>query len=199
MPRNIAGILLYLSGTLLIMGTITSEIFYPGGYHTGFNAIRDLGATKPPNSIIHQPSASIFNYTLIVSGALILFSALMVFISFKKSFFSFFLGFFGLSLLCIGVFPSNVVPLHNISAFAAFFFGGLSAIISFEITNTPFKIMGIIAGLTSFIFLFGSMQIIPIIEVGGFERWVAYPVVIWLTGLGGYLLGHSSRQHFRNN
>jgi type IV secretory pathway TrbD component len=25
--------------------------------------------------------------------------------------------------------------------------------------------------------------------LGGLERWIAYPVVLWLMGLGGYLLG----------
>jgi hypothetical protein len=29
---------------------------------------------------------------------------------------------------------------------------------------------------------------IPIIGDGGTERWVAYPVVLWLVGIGGYML-----------
>jgi hypothetical protein len=29
--------------------------------------------------------------------------------------------------------------------------------------------------------------------MGGVERWVAYPVVLWVIGMGGYLLGYGSR------
>ncbi|HPR66147.1 MAG TPA: hypothetical protein PLM24_03325, partial [Methanothrix sp.] len=27
--------------------------------------------------------------------------------------------------------------------------------------------------------------------IGGLERWVAYPVVLWTVGFGGYLMGSS--------
>ena len=32
--------------------------------------------------------------------------------------------------------------------------------------------------------------------LGGLERWIAYPVVLWLMGLGGYLMGARGRDAF---
>jgi hypothetical protein len=29
--------------------------------------------------------------------------------------------------------------------------------------------------------------------MGGVERWVAYPVVLWVLGMGGYLMGYGSQ------
>ena len=43
------------------MGIITAEALYPGTFSTGANEISDLGGTRPPNSVILQPSATIFN------------------------------------------------------------------------------------------------------------------------------------------
>jgi len=34
----------------------------------------------------------------------------------------------------------------------------------------------------------------PILGGGGVERWVAYPIVIWLIGFGEYLPGLSSKE-----
>jgi hypothetical protein len=33
---------------------------------------------------------------------------------------------------------------------------------------------------------------VAILGIGGLERWVAYPVALWVTGFGGYLLGFSA-------
>lgn len=61
--RNIAGVMLFLAGVITFMGIITAETLYPG-YHTGENMIGDLGGSEPPNSVIVQPAAVIFNATM---------------------------------------------------------------------------------------------------------------------------------------
>ena len=66
-----AGALLAVGGSAILMGIITAEALYPAPYSTFDNEISDLGATRPPNSVILQPSASIFNLTMIVTGLLI--------------------------------------------------------------------------------------------------------------------------------
>jgi hypothetical protein len=30
-----------------------------------------------------------------------------------------------------------------------------------------------------------------VLGIGGLERWIAYPILLWVTGFGGYLIGHS--------
>lgn len=60
--KDIAGILLFISGIIIVLGIITAESYYPVemNYTTRENEISDLGATKPPESFIIQPSATIF-------------------------------------------------------------------------------------------------------------------------------------------
>jgi len=70
-----SGVLLFGAGVIALMGIISSEIFYPSGYSTSLHEISDLGSTRPPNSIIHQPSATIFNSTMIITGILISIAA----------------------------------------------------------------------------------------------------------------------------
>ena len=54
---------------------------------------------------------------------------------------------------------------------------------------SPFRYVGMCIGTISLIFLYGANIFIPYIGAGGAERWVAYPVVFWLMGFGGFLLG----------
>jgi hypothetical membrane protein len=58
-----------IAGIVAIMGIITAEATYLG-YCTAQNDISDLGATRPPNSIIKQPAATIFGATLLAAGLL---------------------------------------------------------------------------------------------------------------------------------
>ena len=73
-PRFLAaaGVLLLLAGFIALMGIITAEALYPEGYSTSKNAISDLGATEPPDSVIERPSATVFNAAMIGTGVLIL-------------------------------------------------------------------------------------------------------------------------------
>jgi len=66
--------------------------------------------------------------------------------------------------------------------------GGLSAITSFKIISGPLRYISIVFGFIALVILFTANNFIPVIGDGGTERWVAYPVVLWLTGFGGYLL-----------
>ena len=57
---QVAGCLLFLAGCAILMGIITAEALYPDVYTTFENEISDLGATRPPDSIILQASAAVF-------------------------------------------------------------------------------------------------------------------------------------------
>jgi hypothetical protein len=84
--RGTSGLLFFLAGAIILMGIITAEIFYPAGYSTANSEISDLGATRPPHSVSYQPSASIFNLTMIVGGLLIIFASSILFYE-KNGFF----------------------------------------------------------------------------------------------------------------
>ncbi|KYC45054.1 MAG: hypothetical protein APG12_00979 [Candidatus Methanofastidiosum methylothiophilum] len=192
-PQVVAGTLLFLAGSIAIMGIITAEIFYPSGYTTSNSEISDLGSTRPPNSIIMQPSATIFNSTMIITGIMTLISAYCIFLVSKKLIFNIPFSLFGLGVLGVGIFPGNIEVLHPIFALITFISGGIAAITSSKILDVPFKYISILFGIIALFFLFSAGFFIPIFGDGGTERWVAYPIVMWLTGFGGYLLGNNSK------
>jgi len=191
-----AGVLFFLAGSICLMGIITAEIFYPPGYSTSANDISDLGSTRPPNSVIHQPSAVIFNTTMIVTGLMILIGVYFVQKVYKKPLANIPLGLLGLGIFGVGIFPGNVAPWHGLFSLLTFFSGGIAAVSSSKIVIPPFSYIGVIFGTITLFGLFSAIffgnPFIPILGSGGAERWVAYPIVLWLIGFGGYLLGTQS-------
>jgi hypothetical membrane protein len=78
-PRSrdatVAGVLLSLAGAAILLGFITAEALYPGTYTTHANTVSHLAASEPPDSVVLQPSAAIFNLTMLVTGAMIVAGA----------------------------------------------------------------------------------------------------------------------------
>jgi len=198
-PKLIAGTLIFLAGTIAIMGIITAEIFYPSGYTTSNSEISDLGSTRPPNSVITQPSATIFNSTMIITGILTLIGAYYTFLVYKKYIFNIPFSLFGVGVLGVGIFPGNIAVLHPIFALITFISGGIAAITSSKVLDSPFRYISICLGVIGLFFLFTAEFFIPILGDGGTERWVAYPIVMWLTGFGAYLLGNNSNTLNKRN
>ena len=107
------------------------------------------------------------------------------------------LSLFVLGLIGIGIFSGDKVPYHGMFAMLTFLTGGLSAILAFKIVSTPFKYIGILFGSIS-LATWAAAVFIPniifsLIGMGGTERWLVYPIVLWITGLGGYLM--NTRNH----
>lgn len=192
----IAGLLFFIAGSVILMGIITGEIFYPElyTYTTANSMISDLGATEPPYSIITQPSANIFNFSMIISGIFLLIGAYFLFRSYNDRIATILVGLLGLGALGVGIFPGNINPQHPLSAMTTFIAGGLSAIYSFRLINSPLKYLAIIFGIVGLFFLFTANMFIPVMGGGGVERWVAYPIVLWILGFGGYLMGLGSNE-----
>ena len=193
---KLSGILFFFAGSLALMGIITAETFYPSDYSTFKNEISDLGATRQPNSVSYEPSSSIFSGVMFFSGLMILTATFNVHKYFKKWSFTIPVILFGLGLVGVGVFPGNIRPYHGMSSMLAFLSGGVTAIMTSKITIAPFKYIGILLGsiaLTTWcIAVFLPSLLVPIIGIGGTERWVAYPLMLCLTGFGGYLMHNTT-------
>jgi hypothetical membrane protein len=195
--QSVAGALLFAAGVLAFLGIITAEAFYPG-YSTSGNQISDLGATQPPGSIIVQPSATIFNATMIVSGLLIIAAAYCIHRAFRSSAVTVSLGLFGIGVLGVGIFPGNFGDLHAIFALLTFVAGGISAVVAYKVETSPFGYFSVILGAVSLLnlflyFILGESSPFAAFGLGGLERWIAYPILLWVTGFGGYLMGFSAR------
>jgi hypothetical membrane protein len=191
---TLAGLLFFLAGSIILMGIITSESFYPEQYTytTSDSMISDLGATEPPHSLITQPSATIFNLSMIITGLFVLIGTYFLFRTFNDRLAAILIGLLGVGALGVGIFPGNINPQHPLFALNTFISGGLSAIYSYRLINSPFKYLALILGIICLFSLFTASIFMPVFGGGGVERWVAYPVVIWLMGFGGYLMGLGS-------
>lgn len=193
---DIAGLLLFLAGIIIFMGIITAESYYPldKTYTTRQNEISDLGATKPPNSIITQPSATIFNTTMILTGLMILFATVLIHGVYEKLVISIPLGFLGIGILGVGIFPGNITPWHSLFAFITFTSGGLAAILSYKITKTPLSYVFVIIGVIALFLLVFNQSFVSFLGKGGTERFIAYPILFWMTGFGTYLIGSHTQK-----
>lgn len=194
--RSIAGLSLVLAGVIAFMGIITAEVLYPE-YSTRQD-ISDLGSTQPPDPIIHQPSATIFNSTMLLTGALVLIAAYFIYRSRGRRIFTVLLTVFGISIFGVGVFPGNVTPWHGLFALLTFFIGGITVVVSSRVVTRPFSYLCILLGGVSLlvlgsVFFFGLVvggaSPLEPLGSGGIERWVAYPLLLWVLAFGGYLLG----------
>lgn len=56
-----------------------------------------------------------------------------------------------------------------------------------------------ILGIIALVFAIGPYvtPAVAFLGVGGAERWVVYPLVLWLIGFGGYLMGTSPNTAFQ--
>ncbi|MDQ1250945.1 MAG: hypothetical protein QG646_14 [Euryarchaeota archaeon] len=192
---NIAGALLFCAGVLAFLGIITAETLYPG-YSTSQNMISDLGATEPPNSVIIQPSSSIFSASMAVCGLFIIISSYLVHNTFRMKEVTFPLCLFGVGVLGVGIFNGSYGAIHGIFALLTFIMGGLAAIASSRVVKLPLNyfsvVLGGIALLDLFLYYFlENSSPFATFGIGGLERWIAYPILLWIIGFGGYLMGHS--------
>jgi hypothetical membrane protein len=184
-----SGLLLFFAGFIIFMAIITGEIFFKKGYNTRDNYISELGAPMPPETIKPEPSAEIFNYSMMISGLMIIIATFFIQKIFRKLIVTIPLGLFGLGFCGVGLFPGNIAPWHGICALVLFIAGGIGAITSYKILSAPLKYVFMLLGTIALVFLVGYKYFVPYLGVGGTERWVLYPTIFWLTGLGGYLLG----------
>ena len=190
--RGGAGMLLSGAAAVILMGIITAEALYPPGYSTHGNEISDLGATRPPDSVIHQPSAAIFDGTMLLGGALIVAAALLLRRYVPGRAVPAWLGLFGSSVFLVGLFPGNTAP-HPLVATATFLCAGVAALVTARSQAAPARWVSTALGtvtLASMALGYLLLDWGPVAELGdgGIERWIAYPAVLGLAVFGGTLM-----------
>jgi hypothetical membrane protein len=193
-----AGILYSSAGFVLLMGIITAETKYPVFRHyTTRQEISDLGGTRPPHGLVTQPSAMIFDTTMLIAGVLLLAGAFALWRLYRNRLLTVVSTLFGAGVFLVGVFPGNTAP-HPYVAMIAFVFSALTAIAAFRVTHGPFRFMSLFVGLLSLASLIAgelgdNSLFVQSIGIGGVERWVVFPIILWLAFFGGYLLATGHR------
>jgi len=177
--KKLAGLLLFLSGVLGVLGIIVSEALYPC-YSTSENYISDLGV---------GPSAIIFNTSFFFVGVCTVAGSFFIQRAFSLKIFSFLTTMAGIGAMGVGLFPVNIIIPHGIASLTTFLFGGLSSIASFNLQNHPFSYLFVLLGAVSLVALtlfFTGFHLG--LGIGGMERMIAYPILLWAIGFGGLLM-----------
>ncbi len=185
-----AGGLLLLGGVVTLMAIVTAEALYPGAYATGANEISELGGQGGQDGPIS--SATIFNGAMLVSGLITVGAAALLLRVRADRLLATLLILLGAGLVGVGLLPGGSGWPHLLSALLVFASGGLAALASARATRGPFRYVALLLGGISLVVL---VIYVPLrgdgplsgLGIGGLERWVAYPVLLWSVGLGGYL------------
>lgn len=191
--QRVAGALLTSSGVVAVMAWITAEALYSGVYNTHADSLSHLGATEPPNSVVVQPSGTIFDVSMLLVGAIIIVSAWFLYRATWSKLVTIPTVLLGLGVFGVGVFPLTSPNQHTIFALIAFLSGGVAMVASSRITTSPFRYIWGVLGIVALVaiglaFLAIHWQPIAALGEGGIERWNAYPIVLWLVAFGSYLM-----------
>lgn len=184
-----AGIILLISTLQFLLAVNLAEIQFPG-YSIAKNTLSDLGGTLP--SV--EPSAIIFNISVIILGILGLAAVYLILKSGGCRLFSSCLAISSVGALGVGLFPEYTGSAHLFFALLTFLFGSLAVIFSYRLgLNIPMIIVSMVTGLMSLLIILlfivsgVTNPFIAYLGVGGAERFIAYPVLFYLIALGGYL------------
>ncbi len=191
---RVGALLLIVAGFVIFMGITTAEALYPAPYTTNANAISDLGGTEPPDSVVLQPSATIFDLAMVITGLMVAGASWFVHQAFRRRSVTIPITILGVAALGVGVFPGNTGTIHAIFAMFAFVSGGVAALSAARVTATPFRqLSGLLGAITLVVLgsymLLGDAHPLAGLGIGGIERWIVYPVILWLIAFGGHLAG----------
>lgn len=201
-PRTLAGALFFVAAAQFLVGMLFAEALYPG-YSISGNYISDLGATCPNSSpftnfagtcVIQQPTANIFNGSAILLGALLVLAAYLLWRFLGGKVFAVLVLLTGIGAVGVGVFPETAPLAHEITSDVAFLFAGVSAIWAYRLTKPLFSYFSVVLGVVCLaaIILFTAGVTLGL-GVGGMERMIVYPVILWAVGFGADLMA-SNRQ-----
>jgi len=195
--RRVAGLLLSIAGVAVLMGSITGEALHPGPYTTHADTLSHLGASEPPDSVVVQPSAGIFDGTMLAAGALILLAAWFAQRALRRKAVTVPTALLGLGVLGVGVFPLTTPGMHTVFAMLAFFSGGIAMLLSAGVTPSPFRQLWTVLGAVSLVAIILALVALnwgPVAALGegGIERWNSYPIVLWLVAFGSHLISTCS-------
>jgi hypothetical membrane protein len=191
--ERIAGTLFFVAASQFVLVLVVAEALYPG-YSISANYISDLGI---------GPSAIYFNSSVFFMGLLLLIGSYFLQRAVDYKMLTVLLVLTAVGAMGVGVFTEDFGTLHTVVSLIAFLFGGLSAIFSAvcsyvhdsKLLRMPFSIIAVILGLMALgaLVLLGSNMDLGL-GVGGIERMIAYPLLMWGAGFGGYLIASPEKK-----
>jgi hypothetical membrane protein len=179
--RKTIGALLIFGASQFIALLTVAETQYPG-YSVSLNYISDLGVWS-------QPSAYIFNPSVVLSGIMTLAAGYLVFARLGWRSQGALLCVSGLGGIGVGFFNELTGGPHVLFAFMVFVGGALAAMMLKNRLKGPMGYFGLVAGIVALLalVLLGTGIWLGL-GPGGMERMIAYPQLAFSTALGGYFL-----------
>ena len=190
---NASGCFFIVGGIQWFLGMLAAESWYDG-YSSRIDYVSDLGT---------GPTALIYNLSVFVLGALMVVGAFFLYKSSERRLLPILITISGIGAMGVGVFPGNMQPMHSIGTLLAIMFGAFSAMASFQHQNRPMSIISVVLGTMSLVL---SIVFIPYLGLptgstvtylgmakGSLERWAINPILAWIIGFGGYLMGKGAK------
>ena len=174
-----------------VLAVVISEATY-SGYSVGQQYLSDLGDWSVAGNY-----AAIFNASAILWGISLIAGAYFIQRVFKNRLFTSLLVITGVGSVSAGVITINIsFSVHGILGLIAFVSAAASAIMSYKFVKSPLSyvsvILGSVALLATVLFFLGQGSSDFYLGLGGMERFIVYPVLLWMLGFGAYLIGESS-------
>ena len=143
---KIAGIILLIGCLQFLLAVNLAETQFPG-YSTAINTLSDLGGTVPA---VREPSAAIFNLSIMLLGILFLAAVYLILKSGGCRLFSSCLAISAICAVGVGIFPEYTGVTHFTFRFVAFLFGSLAVLFSYRLgLNIPMVIVSLVVGVNS--------------------------------------------------
>ena len=188
--RVLAGAALF-GLSALFMTTIMLAASIAPGYDLSGGAISDLGTISE--------TAVLFNAVLVAIGVLNLVAGMLLKGAGGSTSLVVVYVAAGLGAIGAGLVPLDRGDVHGLFALAAFVLFNVEAILSARLVRQPMAGISVLAGLIGLAFVAlmavgdsGNPGVFGPIGHGGAERMIVYPVMLWLLGFGGALMGSAS-------
>ena len=186
---TLSGSFFLIGGIQWFLGILAAESWYDG-YSSRIDYVSELGI---------GPTALIYNLSVFLLGVFIVIGAFFFYKSSERKFLPALLIVSGIGCMGVGVFPGYMQPMHSIATLLAIMFGAFSAMASYREQTRPMSVVSFVLGLMSLVLsiLFipylglptGSTETFMGMAKGSLERWAINPILAWIIGFGGYLMG----------
>lgn len=184
-PWNNPGLGFGFGGAMILLVLTAAESVYPG-FSTHSDAISALGGTGVATEFY-------WNSALLAASLLWIWSSAGLFHSKKRSLIQLPYYLTGIGMALVALSPWDARPVtHTIGAISTLLFGIASCYLGGRMASGPMRYLSYLAATFSLLaFLSGFLGLFTVLGPGGLERMDYYPILLWETAFGGYLLGES--------
>ena len=191
--KKVAGSLLFVGVVQYVLAVVICEAIY-SGYSVRQQLVSELGDWSLAGN-----NAAVYDVSVIFWGISLIMGAYYIQRALKDRLFTSLLVISGVCAVFAGIVALNISYLvHGIFGLVVFVFGAASAILSYKFVKPPLSlapvVLGVVSLLATALLILGqrSSDFYLGLGAGGMERFIIYPLILWLLGFGAYLIGDSS-------